>query len=1034
MTGLEFVGLIASLVQIASLIDISFAGRLKSFASGEIKARKLAVEDAWRRASQDALLAFKDRSDEATRVLEAMDRLARQPDQDEFIKSVQQALFLSGKSTPALRTALKDRLKWDAFFSGEAHPPESGFALEVMRFSLSSFRDALVLKPEFAFLREIQNTNSQLEMLNILKGLPRHDESKYREAMHREHSRFKFTGLPRGLDEPDVEFKKLFIELRGKHIQETRTRFIPNEATLEADGKSPTGRTSLREPISADPFDPNNTDATSAENLVKAIHNHQKLVIIGNPGTGKSTLLKYLCAGHANGILTEDGQDSLLPIFVSLAGYARDGAGELINYISSQAKKLQLELPPEFFKDALSECRCIVCLDGLDEVWDADTRNTIRTQVEHFINANPGNTFVISSRIVGYRSASLDTDTYRHYRLVPLEKAEIEEYIQKWYEFRLTNHSEIQAATKQLLERIEASESIKSLARNPLLLRLICLVNRARANLPEERVKLYELCLELLLETWEEPIEGHKPDPNAAHFKHRRRLLERLAYSLHAEGKSRELRSVPEAQLEEMIEAFLMSEDVAELEDRHEARREAKLFMRLARERTGLLYEDGQGTYSFAHLSFQEYLTAQDIVSGNDKGTEGYWQVMQPILHRPHWSEVLLLLLGSVKEKEAKQLLSRIWEAGEQDEFEPVVHHHLFFVATALVNRVKASTELELKVFQALEKNVQLSKRENFSATRSLEIVEKLQRHPTLGSNCISYLEHLTTNGETGFLQYRAAVALITFGSEQGISFGRTGLINVSKDEKNDYLVEAITALIRLDSNNQSTIQRLRNLANNNKYIWQFRAVQALIQLEPDNENTLQALRKIVGSSSHLWQFRAVQVLIQLEPDSNNALQALHKIVKSNHSNVIEAITALIQLEPENQDTRQLLRDVATHVTKDIRQLQALQALIQFEPKNQVALDKLYVIANDTDCNYQFQALQFLIQLEPNNQSALQSLRKIAGNVTTLQLQAIQELIQLKPENSELPRLVLDSFKANSLPDHMRDTMSNVLRLHIENR
>ncbi|MFQ5615951.1 MAG: hypothetical protein ACE5GO_05770 [Anaerolineales bacterium] len=100
------------------------------------------------------------------------------------------------------------------------------------------------------------------------------------------------------------------------------------------------------------------------------------------------------------------------------------------------------------------------------------------------------------------------------------------------------------------------------------------------------------------------------------------------------------------------------------------------------------------GVYAFPHLTFQEYLAASDVERRLAHSIEEIWAVIQPHLHDPHWREVILLLLGRLNkfERHPTELVRRIYE--RTDEYEDVLHRHLFLAARALADRVEVDAAL----------------------------------------------------------------------------------------------------------------------------------------------------------------------------------------------------------------------------------------------------------------------------------------------------------------------------------------------------
>ena len=406
-------------------------------------------------------------------------------------------------------------------------------------------------------------------------------------------------------------------------------------------------------------------------------------VILGDPGSGKSTLLRFLgLAGNQPKLIERFGaqQDERLPILVTLRQYADELKGRsdltLVDYIRelTQSDLALWEADPEFFAYYLYAGKAILLLDGLDELASSDFKTTVRDRVAEFLQDYPGNTTILTSRIVGYdEEVRYDSLGFSHHLVARLSLPDIEDFVTNWYRARLANDAELQRHSEDLIRifRDPDNRSIRDLAENPLLLTIICLVHRIDAVLPDERVVLYQKCTETLLNTWH-TWKFHSEQQRSRNKVERRNRarMEAIAYWMHClldeEGETQRA-VVPYEDLRDFLAEYIT--DIEKSRDNPEEL--AETFLRFIKERAGLLVEAGDGLYSFLHLTFQEYLSATYLrKSGETAGIGIIWEFIEGRCVDSRWHEVIRLLVGSLERTESQAfLLERIvsGEAGLDD-------------------------------------------------------------------------------------------------------------------------------------------------------------------------------------------------------------------------------------------------------------------------------------------------------------------------------------------------------------------------------
>ena len=392
------------------------------------------------------------------------------------------------------------------------------------------------------------------------------------------------------------------------------------------------------------------------------MHRHNHLVILGDPGSGKTTLLRYLALQHAQAL--RDGQSkaggeggtACFPILIRIADYAENTTWKekpLSDFLADYC--LLHECPglglADLLSTALAAGPCLVLLDGLDEVVDADDRRGIVQRIEDFIRRHDdhSNRFVLTSRIAGYRSAPLAVP-FAHYTVQEMDEHQIRRFLERWCLAVETAQTpdlsleERQAVAQReiagIMQAVHDISGVRRLAANPLLLRTLALIHRTGAQLPPKRIELYKLAADILARTWRTaqgvPESALVSEPSLT------RLLRVLAYWLHVHKPTgimteREVFQVLGAEWAR-IKGLAWSDD-----DPHpDILAEVSKFLLAVREHTGLFVEHAPKRYGFMHLTFEEYYTARHLAGSRRSAAP----LIRQHLHDPRWDEPILLALG----------------------------------------------------------------------------------------------------------------------------------------------------------------------------------------------------------------------------------------------------------------------------------------------------------------------------------------------------------------------------------------------------
>lgn len=398
--------------------------------------------------------------------------------------------------------------------------------------------------------------------------------------------------------------------------------------------------------------------------ITKVINSNDvnRIVILGHPGSGKSTIVQFLCL-EASKKYAATKKVELIPFRVIIRNYVsekkkRSGDYEIIEYIHDEVgSHLRGQCPRGFINFCLSQQNSIVIFDGLDEVPKLEDREGVRSEVLSFAGRFDKARYIVTSRIVGYEQASLDMNRFLHVELQPLRHSQVENFVLNWYREREREPERRKMRTKSFLKALE-SPAVGQLAQNPLLLTIMSLVHRAEADLPRQRVLLYEKCVEAFLINRDRARGLLSYDEVEI-----RKCHEYLGYWMHSRGRREgDQITVGIAQLKAKLAEF-MSSDSALPFSLH--LKKVDEFVDAARRRVGLIVERSQGVFAFGHRSFQEYFAASFLTSVN-YGIDQLWASICERVFDPYWHEVILLLagrLGFTSHRGLNDLVERILEA-----------------------------------------------------------------------------------------------------------------------------------------------------------------------------------------------------------------------------------------------------------------------------------------------------------------------------------------------------------------------------------
>ncbi len=420
------------------------------------------------------------------------------------------------------------------------------------------------------------------------------------------------------------------------------------------------------------------------------LKSQQNCVVLGEPGYGKSAMLRHLSIS----LLQQDdalaGQLSpqqlrRLPAWMSFAAFAaaieRNKDTSVEDYFRDWLHRHGFDDLQALFERSLCNSEVLLLVDGLDEAITPGHARIALDRLVTFVQAK-GASVVCTSRPRGFGALGVP-GTWSFVHLAPFDDKQILDLSARW--FALTDDdtstaehfadalSRAQTRGETFLAAVRANARTHQLARTPLLCQTLIELFRKSPRLPEERVAVYGEIISLVLSRHPgararaadeaSPVEYGDLGPSDI-----RKVLVRLAYAMQSSGPV----VVKSTEYCEAVCAAYLEDDQEGLGRRKpEARRQAQTTIADLVTRFGVLVERSPQELGFVHLSIQEFLAAEAITRQPEREQLDW---VSRVWMSPAWRECLVNwfgLQGSTGKKVfAGQAAARIVELGSAGEFE----------------------------------------------------------------------------------------------------------------------------------------------------------------------------------------------------------------------------------------------------------------------------------------------------------------------------------------------------------------------------
>jgi HEAT repeat protein len=373
--------------------------------------------------------------------------------------------------------------------------------------------------------------------------------------------------------------------------------------------------------------------ASAAIDPAVALRQYHRCVIVGDPGAGKTTLLKRLALHSINHEMIGLPE---LPVYIRLHEAARERSEDLLEFVTTKwerAYNLPREQTARLLAERAEAGAVLFLLDALDETVigeDAASAEESYRRIERAVllltQRFPRAPIVVTARREGYRQRGPLTG-FTTLETLDFLPEQYEQFITRWFEHY--GDERRHGLANGLIATLKKSPRMATLAANPLLLSLIVLAYEQNdQQLPDNRARLYQQCIDTLLTRWDADPTRRIQRLRSFGSDDQKQLLPRIAWHFHSRG----LRYFPESQIIPIITDFLTMRGL----DGGQAR----AVLQAISGDDGLLREQADGAYGFLHLTLQEYFAAQDV--------DDISSLLQH-LGDPWWEEVILLYAGQAR-------------------------------------------------------------------------------------------------------------------------------------------------------------------------------------------------------------------------------------------------------------------------------------------------------------------------------------------------------------------------------------------------
>ncbi len=447
---------------------------------------------------------------------------------------------------------------------------------------------------------------------------------------------------------------------------------------------------------------------------------HRHFVILGQPGSGKSMLLRNIALTYADGKLIENNNhNKSIPVLIELHRF-NDPKLTLQRCLVEEFERNDFPNADVFVSKNLERGTLLLLFDGLDEV-NSDRRAHIIQNIKDFLLTNQSCRSFITCREVVYKG-ELANITDQTLEIVKFTDQQISKFLCSWMSDIKTQGKSVE----QLMLTLRDRPRIMALARNPLMLTIIAyLYSDTEFALPHSRTEFYIKATDILLDLWH-------PEHNHYRASDKRQVLQQLSLVCMDEARKQlDHHSINDRNIINLLRGFLPTLNLNPEKD-------VRPLLNEIIERSGLLISIDNGEkFQFAHPTLQEYFAAA-AMKDDYEGLLSRW-MSDPLL----WLETVKLWCGL--DIDSTSLISQIFHLDPLVAFE------------CLADAQKVDQEVADEIIHNLKSKFEEDINNERISNAFASVAADIRSH---GNVVLSFLEEMVSSEEKPSVREFAAYSL----------------------------------------------------------------------------------------------------------------------------------------------------------------------------------------------------------------------------------------------------------------------------------